>query len=69
MLREEELNISPDQLMEMMNEKDKDEKDFSFIQNRVPSPLNNNYLLSADQSRHIRQNSEGFMSSANNPMN
>ena len=31
-------------------------KDYSFIQNRVPSPLNNNFLLSADQQsrRHGR---------------
>jgi hypothetical protein len=26
----------------------KQSKDYSFIQNRVPSPLNNNFLLSAE---------------------
>jgi len=39
-------------------------KDYSFIQNRVPSPLNNNFLLSADQQsrHHGRQTSEDYMS-------
>ncbi|CDW72942.1 UNKNOWN [Stylonychia lemnae] len=72
MLREEELNISPDQLDQLRKDqssKRKGDKDFSFIQNRVPSPLNNNFLLSEEQSRHIRQPSEGFMSAANNLMN
>lgn len=46
MLREEELNISPGY---GNNKSGQDpEKDFSFIQNRVPSPLNNNFLLSAE---------------------
>ena len=40
-------------------------KDYSFIQNRVPSPLNNNFLLSAEQHsggrhHHARQNSEDY---------
>ncbi len=49
MLREEELNLSPDQFLNQMNlQATSQEKDFSFIQNRVPSPLNNNFLLSAE---------------------
>ena len=48
MLREEELNTTP----YSPNQDDSPsqrhpEKEFSFIQNRVPSPLNNNFLLSA----------------------
>lgn len=57
MLREEELNDSPDGLNQILNdenEKQQNEKEFSFIKNNVPSPLNNNYLLSEEQSRHIR---------------
>jgi len=30
-------------------------KDYSFIQNRVPSPLNNNFLFSAEQPTDRRQ--------------
>lgn len=40
-------------------------KDYSFIQNRVPSPLNNNFLLSAEQQSrrgHGRESSEDYMS-------
>lgn len=70
MLREEELNGSPNTSELLTNrEKKLKDKDFSFIQNRVPSPLNNNFLLSAEQSRHIRQPSEGFLTAANNLMN
>ena len=49
MLREEELNGSPNTSELLTNrEKKLKDKDFSFIQNRVPSPLNNNFLLSAE---------------------
>jgi hypothetical protein len=58
MLREEELSVSPDPNQSVDSQDPNAEKDFSFIQNRVPSPLNNNFLLSAEQSRHIRQPSE-----------
>ncbi len=60
MLREEELSVSPDdQLTQILHGGKKTSqgntgREFSFIQNRVPSPLNNNFLLSAEQSRHIR---------------
>lgn len=70
MLREEELNLSPDQFLNQMDLQDNNqEKDFSFIQNRVPSPLNNNFLLSAEQNKHLRQPSEGFLSAPHNLMN
>jgi len=50
MLKEEELCVSPG----CEGQGEKEEKDFSFIQNRVPSPLNNNFLLSAEQNKHLR---------------
>lgn len=49
MLQEDELSLSNHE------ESPQDEKDVSLIQNRVPSPLNNNFLLSAEQYRHLRQ--------------
>lgn len=53
MLREEELSGTPfsDSLSNSSTKK-KGEKEFSFIKNMVPSPLNNNFLLSAAQSPH-----------------
>ena len=77
MLREEELSVSPDdQLAHILNGGKRNGlgncgggREFSFIQNRVPSPLNNNFLLSEEQSRHMRQPSEGFMTAAHNLMN
>lgn len=69
MLREEELNGSPNStIMNSARDKNNKDRDFSFIQNRIPSPLNNNFLLSAEQSRHTRQPSEGFIGAANNLM-
>ena len=74
MLREEELSGTPFSDDFGSSEKKKPgEKEFSFIQNRVPSPLNNNFLLSAAQSPHghVRQTSETFMTGnvGNNQIN
>ena len=57
MLRAEELMQSPFSLESDKKKKDNSKEqgsDFSFILNRVPSPMNNNFLLSAEHSRHMR---------------
>lgn len=69
MLREEELTGSPNSSgINSARDQDNKDRDYSFIQNRIPSPLNNNFLLSAEQSRHTRQPSEGFIGATNNLM-
>ncbi len=66
MLREEELSVSPNYNYNNDSRDIIKQNGFSFIQNRVPSPLNNNFLLSAEQSRHIQQPSEDGMNINNN---
>jgi hypothetical protein len=51
MLKAEELMQSPSSIGSEKHKKDKLKEqgsDFSFILNRVPSPMNNNFLLSAE---------------------
>jgi len=64
MLKEEELGVSPNMQDSNIDDeykcmfKEKKEKEFSFIQkNRVPSPLNNNFMIS-EYNRHMRVPSE-----------